>query len=143
MSVFLLSILSILPTITYVISIYYLGDVVGNLDLPSILGSYLGLLLLSNIFCAISVFASSLSSNQIISFIIGIILCLLFYYGFDFLSELSIFQSFDLMIQKFGIAYHYNDMSKGLLKLSDVIYFLSITFLFLKMSEKLVYNRIR
>ena len=143
MSVFLLSTLSILPTITYVISIYYLGDVVGNLDLPSILGSYLGLLLLSNIFCAISVFASSLSSNQIISFIIGIILCLLFYYGFDFLSELSVFQSFDLMIQKFGIAYHYNDMSKGLLKFSDVIYFVSITFLFLKMSEKLVYNRIR
>ena len=143
LSVFLLSLFSILPTITYVISIYYLGDVVGNLDLPSISGSYLGLILLSSIFCAISVFSSSLSSNQIISFIIAMTLCLLFYYGFDLLSDLSVFQSFDLIIQKFGIAYHYNDMSKGLLKLSDIIYFLSITFLFLKLSEKLVYNRVR
>ena len=61
--------ISLIPTIFYVISIYYLGETIGNLDLAAVLGSYIGLILLSILFTSISIFCSSLYKNQIISFI--------------------------------------------------------------------------
>jgi len=134
---------SVLPTIIYVISIFYLGERTGNLDLAGIIGSYIGLFFLSSIFTSICVFASSLSSNQIIAFIIGIIFCVLFYFGFDILSNLTPLNSFDLTIQRVGISYHYQDMSKGLIHFSDCIYFISVTFLFLKITEQILINKAR
>ena len=141
LAVFSLVCISILPTIIYLISIYYLGETIGNLDLASIFGSYLGLIFLSSVFSSVSVFSSSLSSSQIISFIISIFLCGLFYFGFDLLSELSFFRSFDLLIQKIGISYHYQNLSKGLLRLTDFVYFLSVSFLFLKLNEQFILSR--
>ena len=140
-SVLTLVSLAVFPTIIFVISIYYLGETIGNLDLASIFGSYLGLIFLSSVFSSISVFSSALSSSQIISFIISIFLCVLFYFGFDLLSELSSFHSFDVQIQKVGIAYHYQNLSKGLLRLTDFVYFLSVSFLFLKLNEQLILSR--
>ena len=141
LSVFSLALCAIIPTLIYVISIYYLGETIGNLDLAGIIGSYLALILLSSVFSSISVFSSALSSNQIISFIISIVLCGLFYFGFDLLSELSFFNSFDLLIQKIGISYHYQNLSKGLLRLTDFVYFLSVSFFFLKLTENIIINR--
>ena len=135
LAIICLIIMSLLPTISYVVTIYFLGDTIGNLDLASILGSYLGLLLLSVMFTSISIYASALSKNQVTSFIISTIICCLFFFGFDLLSKLLFTNSLSLFIQKIGINYHYNEMSKGLIKLSDIIYFLSITFLFLKLTE--------
>jgi ABC-2 type transport system permease protein len=130
-----LVIIAILPTITYVISIYFLGETTGNLDLAAVVGSYIGLLLLSSIFASISVYASSLSSNQIVSFIIAIIMSSFFFFGFDILSHLPYLQIVDLTLQKIGISYHYNIMSKGLLKVSDLVYFISVSLLFIKLTE--------
>ena len=138
MAVFSLVCLSILPTIIYVLSIYYIGETIGNLDLASILGSYLGLILLSSLFSSISVFSSALSSNQIIALIISIILCVCFYYGFDLLSQAPLFHSIDYLIQKIGISYHYQNLSKGLFRFTDLMYFVSITFLFLKFNEQII-----
>ena len=141
LAILVLVCLSILPTIIYVISIYYLGETIGNLDLASIFGSYLGLILLSSVFSSVSVFSSALSSSQIMSFIISILVCGLFYFGFDLLSELSFLHRFDLLIQKVGISYHYQNLSKGLLRLTDFVYFLSVSFLFLKLNEQLILSR--
>ena len=141
LAVFVLVLFTILPTLIYVISIYYLGETVGNLDLASIIGSYFGLIFLCALFSAISIFSSSLSSNQIISFALAITLSILFYFGFDILSELLIFQNFDLIIQKIGISFHYDMMSKGLVKSSDVIYFVSFTILFIMLTELVISER--
>jgi len=141
LAVFVLVIFAILPTLIYVASIYYLGEIVGNLDLAGIMGSYLGLIFLCALFSAISIYASSLASNQIISFAFAILLCTLFYFGFDVLSELSFFQNFDLFIQQLGISFHYEMMSKGLVKLSDIIYFVSVTTLFIKLTELVITER--
>ena len=130
-----LVIVSVIPTCLYVITIYYIGETTGNLDLAGIFGSYIGLIMLSGVFSSISIFASSISSNQITAFILGILFSSLFYFGFDLLSKVYLLHRFDVIIQKAGILYHYNIMSKGLLMLKDVIYFISITFLFLKFSE--------
>ena len=141
LSVFSLVLLAITPTLIYVISIYYIGESVGNLDLAGILGSYFGLTLLCALFCSISIYASSIASNQIISFILAILLNTLFYFGFDILSELFFFQNIDLIIQQIGISFHYDMMSKGLLGLSDIIYFLSFTFLFVKLTELVIIKK--
>ena len=141
LAVFILVLFAILPTLIYVVSIYYLGESVGNLDLAGIMGSYFGLIFLCALFSAISIYASSLASNQIISFAIAILLSTLFYFGFDVLSELVFFQNFDLFIQQIGISFHYEMMSKGLVKLSDIIYFVSVTTLFIKLTELVITER--
>ena len=141
LAVFVLVLLTIIPTLIYVFSIYYLGESVGNLDLAGTIGSYFGLIFLSALFSAISIYASSISSNQITSFTFAILLSTLFYFGFDVLSELSFFQNFDLIIQQIGISFHYEMMSKGLVKLSDIIYFLSFIILFIKLTELVIIER--
>ena len=141
LAVFVLVLFAILPTLIYVASIYYLGESVGNLDLAGIIGSYIGLIFLCALFSAISIYASSLSSNQIISFVLAILLSTLFYFGFDALSELSFVQNFDLFFQQIGISFHYEMMSKGLVKLSDIIYFVSFTVLFIKLTELVITER--
>lgn len=136
-----LVIIAILPTITYVISIYFLGETTRNLDLAAVVGSYIGLLLLSSIFSSISVYASSLSTNQIVAFILAIIMSSFFFFGFDILSQLPYLQIVDLTLQKIGISYHYNMMSKGLLKISDLVYFMSVSLLFIKLTEVVIKNK--
>ena len=141
LSVLSLSLFAIIPTLIYVISIYYIGESVGNLDLAGILGSYVGLILLCALFSSVSIYASSIANNQIISFVLAILLNTLFYFGFDVLSEFSFLQNIDLIIQQIGISFHYEMMSKGLLKFSDIIYFLSFTFLFIKLTELVVIEK--
>jgi len=133
--------ISIFPTSLYIITIYFLGETVGNIDLAGVTGSYLGLFLLSSIFASICVFASSLSNNQIVSFVLGIIIATVFYFGFDLLSESLLLQPINVLLQKMGISYHYNIMSRGLIRLSDVVYFLSISFIFLKLSELVILSK--
>lgn len=142
LSVLTLVLLALLPTLLYVATIYFIGETNGNLDLAGITGSYIGLFLLSSIFTSISVFSSSLSNNQIIAFILGVILSTIFYFGFDLLSNIPILQPINFVLQKTSISYHYGIMSKGLLMLSNVVYFISITLLFLKFSELVIsYNK--
>tara|TARA_B100000131_G_C17954693_1_gene547913 strand:- start:492 stop:899 length:408 start_codon:yes stop_codon:yes gene_type:complete len=131
----------ILPTICYVITIYLLGETIGNLDMAAIIGSYIGLFLLSSVFSAICMFSSSLTSNQIISYIVGILCSFLFFYGFDLLSDMSFLASFDLLIQQIGIQYHYRSISKGIIDFSTITYFITLIILFLKLIELVIINR--
>ena len=141
LAILTLIIASIIPTFIYVITIYFLGENLGNLDLAGIIGSYIGLLMLSSVFASIGIFVSTLTNNQIVAFISGVIISTIFYFGFDLLSQLQMLQSIDIVLQKIGISYHYNMMSKGLLQVSDIVYFISISFLFLKLSELVINNK--
>jgi ABC-2 type transport system permease protein len=126
---------AIFPTLIYFFSIYFLGETIGNLDTGGIIGSYLGLFMLSSAFIAIGVFASAISSNQVVAFLIAIICNAIVYYGFGILSEVTFFQNWNLFISNLGIAYHYNVMSKGVIDSRDILYFMSICFLFLMLSK--------
>lgn len=141
LAILTLIVVSIIPTFLYVITIYYLGESKGNIDLAGIIGSYIGLLMLSSVFASIGVFSSSTSKNQITAFILGLIISSVFYFGFDLLSKIQILAPSDLILQKIGISYHYNIMSKGLILASDIIYFISVSFLFLKFSELVISNK--
>ena len=141
LAILTLVVLSLLPTFLYIITMYFIGETEGNLDLAGIAGSYIGLFMLSSIFASIGVFASSLSNNQIIAFILGIIISAIFYFGFELLSKIPILQPINFLLQEMGISYHYNIMSKGLLKLSDIVYFISVSLIFIKLSELVIVNK--
>lgn len=128
----LLVVFALLPTLLYYWTVHELGSPKGNLDSGAITGSYIGLFFLAAGFTAIGVFASSLTNNQIVSFLLATFLCFLFHWGFLFISNLAVFVGkIDDIIQMIGIDYHYESMSRGVLDSRDLIYFLSLIILFL------------
>lgn len=135
LAIYFIIFLSIIPTLIYPITIYFIGENTGNLDVGSVIGSYIGLLFLCLAFTSISIFSSSLSKNQLNSFIIGFVLNLFFFYGFDIISQLFNSGQISLIIQEIGMFKHYELLSKGLISSSDIIYFLSISYIFLFFSK--------
>jgi ABC-2 type transport system permease protein len=125
-----LVIFSLIPTLIYFYSVYRLGLPVGNLDSGAIWGSYIGLLFLGAAFVAIGIFASSVSDNQIVSFIVSVFLCFFFYMGFELIYTFILSGKTGLIIQSLGISAHYTSISRGVIDTRDVIYFLSVIALF-------------
>ena len=126
----LLILLALLPTLIYVYTVSELGNPEGNLDMGSILGSYFGLLFLVAAYTAIGVFASALSDNQIVAFIIAVFICFFFYFGFEGISNYSALNSI-VYLENLGMAAHYNSMSRGVIDTRDLVYFISIALAFL------------
>lgn len=122
---------SLLPTLIYFFSVYQLGLPPGNIDTGGMWGSYIGLLFLGASFVAIGLFSSSITDNQIVSFIIAIFLCGFLYIGFEFIYSLDMFGHIDLFIKSLGINAHYTSMSRGVIDTRDIIYFLSVIALFI------------
>jgi ABC-2 type transport system permease protein len=126
---FLLIVLALLPTLVYVYVLYGLGLPEGNIDMGSTLGSYFGLLFLIASYTAIGLFTSSLSENQIVSFLVSVFLCFVFYYGFEGAS--TYVKGFEDVVSRIGMDYHFKSMSRGVIDTRDVLYFISIAVLFL------------
>jgi ABC-2 type transport system permease protein len=137
----ILVIFSLLPTLVYFFSVYYLGLPKGNIDMGGMWGSYIGLLFLGASFVAIGMFASSLTENQIVSFIIAVFLCGFLYVGFDFIYSFDLFGKVDLLIKSLGINDHYKSMSRGVLDTRDMIYFLGVISLFILLSRYSIERR--
>jgi len=116
---------ALLPTLVYYYSVYTLGTPGGNIDTGGVIGSYIGLFLLGAGFCAIGLFASSISKNQIIAFTVAVFLCFFFYSGFDSLSQILSLQS--LGLENLGITEHYQSVSRGVLDTRDLVYFINFT----------------
>ena len=121
--------LAIAPTLLYIITISKLGNPSGNWDVGSTIGSYIGLLFLIFAYTSIGIFASTISKNQIVAFIIAVFLCLFIYYGFDTLTPL--FKISSIEINNLGIKTHFDSIARGVLDTRDILYFLSISTLFL------------
>lgn len=131
----LLVVFSLLPTLVYYFSVSHLGSPPGNIDTGGMWGSYIGLLFLAAAFVSIGIFASSISENQIIAFIIAVFFCFIFHTGFESLSSIDIFQSIQGTLISFGINEHYLSMSRGVIDTRDVLYFLSLISLFLLLTK--------
>jgi len=138
---FTLVLISLIPTLVYYYSVYQLGFPKGNIDTGGMWGSYIGLLFLGASFVSIGLFASSLTDNQIISFILGAVLCAFIYLGFEFIYNLDLFGNFDLFIKTLGISSHYTYMSKGVIDTRDLLYFVSLIALFILFTKISVESR--
>jgi len=136
-----LVILALLPTLIYYISVSRLGNPPGNIDNGRTWGSYLGLLFLAAGFVSIGVFASSISNNQVISFIFAVILCFFCYSGITFIGQYISSGIVGNFIQSIGVSMHYSSMSRGVIDSRDVIYFASISIAFILMTRTSLESR--
>jgi len=128
---FCLALIAILPTLLYVYTISQLGVTKGNLDMGMVMGSYFGLLFLISSYTAIGLFASTLSENQIVAFIIGMVLCFLMLYGFESLATILPTAPMMLFVEQLGMMAHFESIARGVLDTRDIIYFISLTLFFL------------
>lgn len=135
-----LVVISLIPTVVYYWAVYRLGDPVGNVDTGSVIGSYIGLLFLGASFVAIGLFASSLTNNQIVAFIIGALLCLLCYMGFEMIYQLMQGR-LALLLRQLGLQIHYESISRGVVDTRDVVYFLSVVAFFLMATRLVLQSR--
>jgi ABC-2 type transport system permease protein len=127
----LLVVVTLVPTLIYYFSISALGNPAGNIDTPGVIGSYIGLIFLAGAFSAIGIFASSITPNQIVAFILAAFLCYLLFAGFESLAMLNVWSSSALVIKQIGLLYHYDSLGKGLIDSRDLIYFISVIALIL------------
>lgn len=132
---------SLIPALIYFFSVYMLGNPIGNIDTGGTWGSFIGLFFLAGVYVSIGIFSSSLTNNQIISFIIAAIISFFFYIGFESISSLEIFKGMDNLIMSFGINEHYKSISKGVIDSRDLIYFLSIISIFVLLSKIVLESR--
>jgi len=137
----LIVLFSLLFTLIYFYSIIRLGDPVGNIDLGGTWGSYIGLFFLAAIYVAIGLFSSSITENQIVAFIIGMMICFFFYFGFEAMSTLGIFAKVQSSIVSFGINEHYSSVSRGVVDTRDLIYFVSIIAVFIFFTKTVLESR--
>lgn len=127
--------LMLAPTLLYVITI----ALSGSLDIGPVIGGYLGALLMAAAYCAVGIFASSLTRNQIVAFIISFTICFLFTVVDYMVAYLSgWFWSF---LQYIGTAFHFRSIARGVIDSRDLIYFASATFLFLLAAAKSIDER--
>ena len=121
--------LALAPTISYPIFISFLGE----LDWGPVIGGYVGAVFLGAAYTAVGLFASALTRNQIIAFIVGVGICftltivdkMLFFFPRSLLS----------IINYFGADFHFNNIAKGVIDSRDILYFLSVTFIGLYASK--------
>lgn len=133
--------LAIIPTLVYYYSLYNLSETIGNIDTAGIIGSYIGLFLLSSVFVSIGVYASSTSKNQITSFVTAIFISAFFYLGWDLIANELSNGKIQLAISYIGIDSHYNSLSRGVIDSRDIIYFLSLNIIFIQLTSHSISKR--
>ena len=137
----IVALIALLPTLVYYITINHLAATTG-IDAGAAAGSYLGLFFLTAVFTAIAVCVSSFTANAVVAFIISLIACVLLYYGFTAISQLALFQNgADYFIEMMGIDFHYQSISRGVIDTRDVVYFLSLIFFFLFITQQNLQKR--
>ena len=133
--------IALVPTVIYIFSIQQLSSNEG-LDMGATTGSYIGLFFLAAVFTAISICCSSFTNNAVVAFIISLIGCASLYYGFSAISHLPSFTNgTDYYIEMIGIDFHYRSISRGLIDTRNIIYFLSVIFLFFTITNRNLLKR--
>jgi ABC-2 type transport system permease protein len=139
-SALIVAAIAVISTSLYVFPIYELST--GGIDTGGILGSYIGLFFLCAAFTSIGIYTSSFQSNAVVSFLLSAILCYVFYSFFTSISSLSGLRSgLGYYITLIGIRAHFESISKGYVDSRDMVYFLSIVFLFLYLTTQKIKSR--
>lgn len=127
----LLVLITIAPTILYYISIYLLGNPVGNVDSAAVFGSYIGLLLFSGVLVSMGIWASALNDNQIVAFVLGVFLAFIWYVGFGSLASLFGEGIFAQLFSWLALDEQYRALGRGLVDSRNLVYLLTLITFFL------------
>lgn len=98
----------------------------GHLDLGAVVGGYVGLLLIGTAFLALGLMCSTWTHNQIVAFIVGLLLCMFFGFATDYLLKL-VFQQPPAALQLLSFHEQFQAFERGVIDLRNVIYFTSVT----------------
>lgn len=129
-----LVILALLPGIIYYISVYRLGETPGNLDRGGTMGAFIGLFFLASVYASAGIFASSLTDNQVIAFMIAVLICFILYMGFDSFAYLPGLKELGEFVIRLGINEHYKSVSRGVIDIKDIAYFLGVIGIFTELT---------
>ncbi|MFQ6606128.1 MAG: ABC transporter permease subunit [Fidelibacterota bacterium] len=121
-----LILLGLLATVVHFITLVSVGT---NIDYGAVFSGYFGLALVGAVYAAIGTFASSVTDNQVVAFIIGVFIVLIFF----LLDKLLLFVPATLagLIQYLSVDYHYSNISRGVIDTRNLIYFASVIGFFL------------
>ena len=111
-----------IPTIAYPLTVSFMGQ----LDWGPVVGGYVGAIFLGAAFSAVGLFASALTRNQIIAFIIGLAIC----FTLTLIDKMLYFlpQSLLGVFAYLGADFHFQNIAKGIIDSRDILYFVSICF---------------
>ncbi|NSW93737.1 MAG: gliding motility-associated ABC transporter permease subunit GldF [Bacteroidales bacterium] len=121
-----LILLALLPGIIYYFSVYALGETPGNLDKGGTWGAFTGLFFLASVYVAAGLFSSSVTDNQVVAFILAVLLCFFLFAGFDSIAYLPGVKKFDEFVIRLGINEHYKSISRGVIDIRDISYFAAL-----------------
>ena len=136
-----LVLLALLPCLIWYISVYLLGETPGNLDTGGTWGAFIGLFFLAAVYASVGIFASSLTDNQVIAFIIAVLICFILFAGFDSFAFLPGLKRLDEFVINLGINEHYKSMSRGVIDIRDVAYFLAVGAIFNEATRLVLLSR--
>ncbi|MGI6339522.1 MAG: gliding motility-associated ABC transporter permease subunit GldF [Bacteroidales bacterium] len=122
-----LVLMALIPCLIFYFSIHILGETPGNLDKGGTWGAFIGLSFLAAVYAAAGLFASSLTDNQVVAFIIAVLLSFFIYAGFDLIAYLPGLKKVDELLINLGLNEHYKAISRGVIDLRDVIYFVAVS----------------
>ena len=123
--------IALLPCLVHYVALLFMAEPQGNVDSGAFFGSFIGLAFISLSYIAIGTFGSSLTKSQIVSFILSLLGCALFFYGFDLMAALFSDGAVVNAIRSFGGYAHYTSMARGVIDLRDLVYFASVALLFI------------
>ncbi len=132
---------TLLPTLLYVFTIKWLS-INGSIDSGAIAGAYIGLLLLTALFVAIGIFCSALTTNPVVGFLLAAFTCFVLYTGFESVSSIPLFSGgADYWIQMLGIQSNYQNISRGVIELRVLIYFIGLSLVFLTATKQWLHKK--
>jgi ABC-2 type transport system permease protein len=134
----LLVLITISPTLLYYISVYQLGNPIGNVDSAAVFGSYIGLMLLSGVLVSMGIWSSAINDNQIVAFVLGVFLAFIWYIGFGSVSSLFADGFSAQFFSWLALDEQYKALGKGLIDSRNVVYLFSLIFFFLILTYRRV-----
>lgn len=124
---FTLLLIGLVPTICYYISLWFLGVPQGNIDTAAVIGSYAGLVCLGSVFVAIGIFASSVTDNQVVAFLLALFVCYFLYDGLTALAAINSWSSLSYWFTKLSLSSQYESLGRGVIDSRVIIYYFSLT----------------
>ena len=133
LSAFSLVLAGLIVTVVQLITLIQVGT---NIDYGAVFTGYLGLALVGALYCSIGTFASSITDNQVVAFIIGIFIVIIFF----LMDKMLIFIPTSLagLVQYLSVDYHLSNISRGVIDTRNLIYFGSFIGFFLFISIRVL-----
>ena len=126
--------------LAFTLPYYFTVSKIGNIDHGATICGYFGLLLMSAAYISIGLFASSLTNNQIVAFLMAIIIGICFHFLFGFLAS-SAQGQVGALFDQLSLSTHFNSISRGVIDTKDLVYFASIIGLGIALSTRIIAKR--